>query len=80
MQLSEVVEKYRQVAGGFGKPVALGAFGLAAEETARLFSMFDEDYHLSRFFHFTLAEGTRYDINGFPQTHVSLDPEIESVL
>jgi len=44
----------------------------------------DEDYHISRFFHFTLdpaykPEGA-YNINGFPQSHVALDAEVETIL
>jgi hypothetical protein len=83
MTLREVVERYRAVAGGFGRPVALSAFGLEREETERLFSIFDEDYHISRFFHFTLDAanpGGAYSINAFPQSHVSLDAEIETIL
>ncbi len=84
--LRDVVEKYRQLAGGFGPQVALAAFGFSAEETERVFGIFDEDYHISRFFHFSLepAAASRsapsYRINGFPQSHVALDAEIESIL
>jgi hypothetical protein len=77
------VERYRAVAGGFGRPVALSAFGLVREETERLFSTFDEDYHISRFFHFSLDPACQEDacsINSFPQSHVSLDAEIEAIL
>jgi hypothetical protein len=83
MTLGEVVERYRALAGGFGKPVALSAFGLSREEGEKLFGAFDEDYNISRFFHFTLetaATGEAWSINSFPQTHVSLDAEIESIL
>jgi len=83
MTLREVVERYRAVAGGFGRPVALSAFGLGREETERLFSAFDEDYHISRFFHFTLdpaSASENYSINTFPQSHLSLDAEIEAIL
>src|SRR5438309_4190174 len=31
--LRDVIEKYRQMAGGFGPSVALAAFGLSPEET-----------------------------------------------
>jgi hypothetical protein len=82
--LRDIVEKYRQLAGGFGRPLALAAFGLSPQETGRVFGIFDEDYHISRFFHFSLEEtasSTRsYRINGFPQSHVALDAEIESIL
>jgi hypothetical protein len=77
------VERYRALAGGFGKPVALGALGLPRQQAEQLFSALDEDYHISRFFHFTLdpaAQGEAWSINSFPQSHVSLDEEIQSIL
>lgn len=88
MQLREAVEQYKKLAGGYGKPVPLAAFGLGREETERTFGVFDEDYHISRFFHFTLDPQTEpsstpivaYQINGFPHTHVSIDAEIETIL
>ncbi len=80
MPLRELVDRYRSLAGQFGKPVPLAAFQLATADTERLFSSFDEDYHISRFFHFTQSSGTRFSINGIPVTHVSLDAEIESIL
>lgn len=80
MHLREIVEKYLALAGGFGKPAPLGGFGLAREQTERTFSIFDEDYHISRFFHFSEAAGPSYRINGFAQTHVSIDSEIQSIL
>ncbi len=80
MHLREVVEKYLALAGSFGKPVPLGGFGLGREETERAFSILDEDYHISRFFHFSDADGESYQINGFSHTHVSLDAEIQEIL
>ena len=80
MSLQELVEKYRALAGEFSKPVALSAFSLTHPEVERLFSSYDEDYHISRFFHFSEAEGAQFSINGIPITHVSLDAEIESIL
>jgi hypothetical protein len=55
MQLRDIVEKYRLLEWDFGKPVELSRFGLSRQETERVFSVFDEDYHISRFFHFTNA-------------------------
>jgi hypothetical protein len=55
MQLNDIVEKYRKLEWDLGKPVELSRFGLSREETERVFSVFDEDYHISRFFHFTNA-------------------------
>ena len=80
MPLRELVERYRSLSGEFGKPLPLTAFQLNSAETERLFSSYDEDYHISRFFHFTQSGGTRFSINGIPATHVSLDAEIESIL
>jgi hypothetical protein len=80
MPLHELVDKYRALAGDFGKPVALSAFALTRAETQRLFSGYDEDYHISRFFHFSEAQGEKFSIDGYPATHVSLDREIETIL
>jgi len=80
MSLKELVALYRQLAGDFGKSVALSAFNLSREETEHLFSSYDEDYHISRFFQFSESSGTSYSINGVPATHVSLASEIESIL
>ena len=80
MTLKELVGRYRELASAFGNPVALSSFGLTSEETERLFSGYDEDYHISRFFHFTASDGDRYSINGVPCTHVSIDAEIDSIL
>jgi hypothetical protein len=80
MSLRDLVLLYRSLARNFGEPVALSAFGLTNAETARLFSGYDEDYHISRFFQFSESVGERFSINGIPATHVSLDAEIESVL
>jgi hypothetical protein len=80
MTLSEVVDKYLAVAGGYGKPAALASLGLSREELELTFGQLDEDYHISRFFHFQCAAGANFAINGFPQTHVSIDKEIQSAL
>jgi hypothetical protein len=80
MPLRDLVRLYRSHAGNFGGPIALSAFGLTVPETERLFSGYDEDYHISRFFHFSEAAGEKFSINGIPATHVSLDAEIETIL
>ena len=80
MPLSDLVSRYRTLAGEFGLPVSLAAFQLDPSETERLFSGYDEDYHISRFFHFSEAAGEKFSINGIPATHVSLDPEIQTIL
>jgi hypothetical protein len=79
MNLRDVVNKYLAIAGGYGRPAALAEFGFDPAQAERLFSAFDEDYHISRFFHFTKSSGSAYKINGFEHTHVSIDAEIETI-
>ena len=80
MPLHDLVSRYLALTGEFGKPVAISAFQLPAAEAERLFSSYDEDYHISRFFHFSEGEGEKFSINGIPVTHVSLDAEMETIL
>jgi hypothetical protein len=80
MNLREVVEKYLAIAGGYGHPAALADFGLDRAQTEKVFAAFDEDYHISRYFHFSRVTGTSYTINGFGHTHVSIDGEIQDIL
>jgi hypothetical protein len=80
MNLSEVVKQYLAISGAYGRPAALADFGLDRAETERTFAAFDEDYHISRYFHFSRATGTAYTINGFDHTHVSIDTEIQGIL
>lgn len=80
LELSQIVQKYLAVAGSFGKPVALSALGLSAKEIEDAFGALDEDYHISRFLHFQCSAGANYQINGFPQTHVSIEAGIQTVL
>jgi hypothetical protein len=80
MTLSGIVDKYLAVAGGYGRTTALSALGLSAAEVEQTFDQLDEDYHISRYIHLSKAAGATFQINGFPQTHVSIDPEIQSLL
>ena len=80
MNLREVVEKYLALAGGYGRPAALADFRLDRAQTERVFAAFDEDYHISRYFHFSRVSGTAYTINGFKHTNVSIDGHIQDVL
>ena len=80
MSLQQLVANYRTLAGEFGQPVALSAFALSKDETERLFSSYDEDYHISRFFDFSESSGEQYSINGIAATHLSIDAEIETIL
>ena len=80
MNLREVVEKYLAIAGGFAFLAPLADFGLDRSEVERIFGAFDEDYHISRYLHFSQVSGPAYAINGFDQTHVSIDGEIQEIL
>ena len=80
MELKDIVKKYLSVAGNYGKTAALESLGLSRPEIESVFSAFDEDYHISRFFHFRCDTGANYQINGIPQSHVSIDSEIQSIL
>jgi hypothetical protein len=80
MTLSQIVEKYLAIAGGFTFLAPLADFGMQRSEVERVFSALDEDYHISRYFHFSQVSGPAYKINGFEQTHISIDEEIQSVL
>ena len=80
MSLKELYRVYTTIAAKPGEPVPLAAFQLSAEETEKLFSIFDEDYHINRFFHFSEAAGTKFTIDGEAVTHVAIDPEISSIL
>jgi hypothetical protein len=80
IELKEIVEKYLAAAGGYGKQIPLTSLGLSKEEIEDVFSTFDEDYHISRFLHFACAAGADFQINGFPQTHVAIDEEVQSIL
>ena len=80
MTLREAVDKYLSVAGSYGQPVALSSLGLSRQEIETTFGQLDEDYHISRFIRFQCAAGANFSINGFPQTHVSIDPGIQTAL
>ena len=80
MSLQELYRVYATIAAKPGEPVPLSAFKLPREETEKLFSVFDEDYHISRFFHFSEAGGEEYLIDGENVTHVAIDAEISSIL
>jgi hypothetical protein len=80
MTLQELYRVYTTIAPKPGEPVPLSAFNLSKEETEKLFSIFDEDYHISRFFHFSETGSEKYSINGEAETHVAIDPEFSSIL
>jgi hypothetical protein len=78
--LRELVDQYVKLAGEFGRPVALSQFELSREEISALFGSFDEDYHISRFLHFTKAAGPGYQIGGEDASHLTIDKAIEEIL
>jgi len=83
MTLKELVARYKTLAGSFGIPVALTGFALTREETERIFSAYDEDYHISRFLHFSDSGVTSVEafvIDGERATHVAIDAEISIIL
>jgi len=80
MSLQELYRVYTTIAAKPGEPVPLSAFRWSKEETEKVFSIFDEDYHISRFFHFSEAGGEKYFIDRENVTHVAIDPEISSIL
>jgi hypothetical protein len=80
MTLHQIVDKYLAIAGGFAFLAPLADFGMEKSEVERVFGALDEDYHISRYFHFSQVSGPAYSINGFDQTHISIDEEIQSVL
>ena len=80
LSLREVVDRYLAAAGKFSQPVALSAFQLSPADTQALFNVLDEDYHLSRFLHFSHGEGEAYLISGARVTHLSIDSGIQSML
>lgn len=78
--LKELYRIYTTIAAKPGEPVPLSAFKLSAQEVEKTFSAFDEDYHISRFFHFSDDGGEQYVIDGETVTHVAIDPGIGQVL
>ncbi|HUL32280.1 MAG TPA: hypothetical protein VL128_00235 [Candidatus Eisenbacteria bacterium] len=80
LSLIEILERYTTLAKPFGEHVALSTFGLSVEETSKLFTALDEDYHISRFLRFSCLEGQRYLVDGEEVTHVALEPGIHDLL
>ncbi len=80
LSLKDVVDRYSAIAKQSGELVALEAFALGPEETIRLFTSLDEDYHISRFVKFSFDRGRVYLISGNPSTHIEIDPAIRELL
>lgn len=90
MDLKAVVERYRALAGDYGPPVHLSEFGLPKQELERVFSAYDEDYHISRYLKLSRCADAEnrprpggeplYTINGFQYSHVGIERAIEEIL
>jgi hypothetical protein len=80
LSLQEVVDRYSTLAKQWGDPVALSAFNLPPAETSKLFTSLDEDYHISRFINFSMAQGRDYLVSDNPVTHIRIDAAIRSLL
>jgi hypothetical protein len=79
LTLKMVVDRYTALAGQAGAPVALSDFGWSPSETEKMFNGFDEDYHISRYLHFSKSEGRSYAISGEEVTHIAIDANISSL-
>ncbi len=75
-----MVKKYLALADSYGAPVAIADFGWTQAETEKLFSSLEDDYQIGRFLQFEMRQGKSFLINGFPQTHVAVSAEIQSLL
>ncbi|HXU48823.1 MAG TPA: hypothetical protein VN727_07230 [Candidatus Binatia bacterium] len=80
MGLREIVDRYLAAAGGYSKVIPISALKLPRAEAEKVFNALDEDYNISRYIHFVCAAGADYSINGFPQSHISIDSDIQSIL
>ncbi len=80
LSLKQVVDRYCALGKQWGEPVALEAFALDPEETIKLFTSLDEDYHISRFVNFSMGHGRVYLISGNPSTHIQIVEAIRGLL
>ena len=90
MNLARAVEIYLKAAGQFGRPVHLSQFGLSKPETERAFSVWDEDYQISRYMLLSRAkdeelvslppESRLFLINGHEYSHVTFHSDIQRLL
>ncbi len=89
MELGEAVRFYRKATGGYGRSMDLAAFGLSRSGTENIFSVWDEDYQISRFMELTLEASNPtlqgpssrpYTVNGFEYSHVRFHADIERML
>ncbi len=90
MDLSAVIKRYLEIAGGFDQPVHLSQFALSKAETEDTFAALDEDYQISRYMQLSrerdealssFPSGSRvYLISGYEVSHISFQSEIQKLL
>ena len=81
LQLKDAVATYLSVAGAYGRVIPLALLGLDRAQLENTFSVLDEDYHISRYFHFSSAVGASgYAINGVRFSHISVDEQVQTIL
>ena len=84
MDLAAVVKRYRELVGGFDRPLHLAQFGLPKAEVERLFSAWDEDYQISRFMLFSrqsdAGELQVFTLHDEEVTHVTFRQRIEQIV
>ncbi len=94
MNLPAAVEKYLTVAGEFGRPMPLAAFGLDRQATEAMLAAWEEDYQLHRHLELipasapsTTAEDpsasageTRYVVGGIAYAGIVFRSSIRSVI
>jgi hypothetical protein len=80
LSLQQVVDRYSTLAKQWGDPVALEEFALDPEQTIKLFTSLDEDYHISRYVNFSMGHGRLYLVSGNPSTHIQIDAAIRELL
>jgi hypothetical protein len=90
MDLAQLIKKYTEITGDFGKAVHLSEFGLSKEATEKTISAFDNDYQISRYMVLSRQPDEElvsfppparlFSINGFEVSHVSFNPRIQRLL
>ena len=65
MDLKAAVARYLEVAGDFGRPMPLTAFGLSREATETMVSAWEEDYQLHRHLELIPAAGGQSSESAF---------------
>ncbi len=90
MTLADLVKKYLEAAGEYGRSIHLSELGLPKVETETLISALDEDYQISRYLIVSReidamlisfpTDSRTYMINGYECSHISFEPGIEKLL